>query len=87
MSFEVVLGIGGILVGLVFYFKNKADKTGSDAILNDTRGQDKILKETQEEVKGKILQFDQNIENLKKELDHTNDPDKSRQERADEWKK
>lgn len=42
------------LIGLVFFFKNKADKSGADAILGEVKGEDKVLKEQENDLMNKI---------------------------------
>lgn len=54
---DKILAIGAFimsLIGLVFYFKNKAEDSETRAILGETKGQDKELKAQQDEVKKKI---------------------------------
>lgn len=58
---EKLAAIGSFIVGLivlVFYFKNKADNAATDAILGETKGRDKELKEQQDKVKDKIKQVE-----------------------------
>lgn len=52
MELLVVATVLGILAAV--YFKRQADSANSDAILAEKRGEDKILKREQDEVKKQI---------------------------------
>lgn len=50
----VVGGLMAVLVGLVFFFKGKADKSKRDAILGETKGRDKGLAAAEKVIQDKI---------------------------------
>lgn len=76
-----------IFAGLmVYYFKRIADKAKKDAILAETRGQDKILKENQDSVKNEINEIDKRIDEFYKEREKLQIA-KTKQERAKDWNK
>lgn len=64
------------LIGLVFFFKNKADGSGAAALLGELKGKDEVLSKQQDE--------------LQKKIDHINNQDDSKltpEERAARWGK
>lgn len=88
MNFESVAFVIGVLLGGVLYFKSKADKSKKDAIMGQTEGQDKILRENQDEAHSEvvknaeaILQLEIEREKQRKEYER-----KTREERAKDWK-
>lgn len=85
---DVLLLLGG-LVGLVLFYKKKADNAKADAITSRVAGEDKILKENQEEARRKIQESDDSIEKLKAEREHLRHEyeKKTKEERAADWNK
>ncbi len=86
---DYLLGIIVALVGAVFYFKKQSDKNKADAIIGETKGQDKVLKENQDkaqrtvdEANSSIKEITQEREKQRKEYEA-----KTRSERADDWNK
>jgi len=84
---EYVIGIVVALLAGLFYYKNKATTFAEEAVLADTRGQDKQLKKKQEEIDKEIKKLDAGIEALKAERKRRRDEarNKSDIERADDW--
>lgn len=64
---EFIVGILVALLGAVFYFKKKAGDASVEAKLARTRGQDKELELTAEELKRQIDEIDDGIEQARKE--------------------
>ncbi len=63
-----------VLGVLVWFFKNKANKAQTSAILGDTQGQDRILKENQYKVKEEI-----------KKVENQDDSNLTPEQRANRW--
>lgn len=73
---EAIVAIIVALIGLIFYFKKEADKAKTDAILGETKGQDKILKDNQVKIEDQI-----------KKIEVQDDSKLTDQQRADRWNK
>lgn len=79
--------IFAILGGLLFYFKGKADKAGSEALLGEVKGEDKSLVKQQSENQAKLDQVNKDIQDLKDEKKKLRDLYLTDQQRADKWNK
>jgi hypothetical protein len=75
MTSFVLLVISSLAL-LVVYFKQKAQKAASDALLGEKRGEDRILERNQNEVK-------EEIEKVREQDDSNLTPE----ERASRWEK
>jgi hypothetical protein len=75
MDSKLVVGVVVALVGLVLYFKRKANKVSVGSILSDTKVQDAKLKAAEDLIIEKI-----------KEVESQDDSGLTKQERADRWK-
>lgn len=64
---EYLLGIIGLLIGGLFYFKSKSDKASSDAKIAETKGKDQQLEATQEEVEAAIAELDKGIKKVQEQ--------------------
>lgn len=86
---EYLIGIIIALVGAVFFFKKQSDTNKRDAVMGQTEGQDKILKENQEAVKRIIEASDTAMAELAEEREKQRKEyeAKTRAERADAWNK
>jgi len=86
---EYIVGLLIAAVGAAFYYKNKSDKAGVNAILAETRGKDSELAKDQKEVEDSIKDLDDGINKLKKERVEKRKEREglTRAQRADEWKK
>lgn len=86
---EIIVLLVASLGGAAVFYKSKAEKSKAQAIMGETNGQDKILKENQEEVRKKIIEADDTIKELYEERDKLRSEyeAKTRQEKADEWNK
>lgn len=87
MNSESIIAIILALLGAVVFYKTKADKSGRDAILGDTKGQDKILKENQDKAAREALEADQRIKEFYRERETLKDMHETKEERADNWNK
>lgn len=79
-KFASVLGLISALVGLVIYFKGKADNAKTDSILGETRGRDSELKKQQDGLEKQIHDIDESIK-------HPKSDKSSKNERASKWDK
>lgn len=86
---EIIVLLVASLGGAAVFYKSKAEKSQTDAIMGETRGEDKILKENQDEVRKQISAADDTIKELYEERDRLRSEyeSKTRQEKADEWNK
>lgn len=75
------------VAGIAFYYKRKADKAGQDAVMGETRGQDKVLKENQDAARREVNEAAEEIKRLITEREKESNEPKSREERAAEWNK
>lgn len=64
------------LIGLVFFFKNKADGSGAAALLGELKGKDDVLSKQQDDLQQKI-----------KAIDNQDDSKLTPEERAARWGK
>lgn len=74
MDVKVAGAIAVAILGLIVYFRKKALDAIVDSVQADTKGQDKILKENQDEVSKKI-----------DEVNKRDDSGLSKEERAKRW--
>lgn len=74
------------LGGAAYFFKRQSDKAKRDALLGETKGQDKILKENQSQVKNEIAEIDKRVDDFYKEREKLQEI-KSREDRAKDWNK
>ncbi len=84
---EFLVGSVIILLGAVFFFKRRADDAGKDAILAETKGEDKQLKKKQDEVKSEINKVDEDVKAIMEDRKSNRDKYLTDQERADRWNK
>lgn len=84
---EYLIGLLVIAIGAAFYFKRKADDNRVDAIMGETRGRDRELREQQEDVEAAIRDLDKGISEIEREREKQKKEreKKSKEERADEW--
>lgn len=73
---QFIAVVGVILAGLGFYFYKRSERAGRDAILGETKGEDKQLKKQQDAVK-------EQIDSVEKRDDSKITPE----ERANRWNK
>lgn len=73
---ELLLGAIMLLGGGLFYFKRQSDNNRRDAILGETKGEDKQLKKQQDKVDKKI-----------RLVEDSNDSKLSPEDRAKRWEK
>ena len=87
MDSSIIIGIIVSLVGAVGYYRYKANKNKVEAILAETKGRDKELKEQQKEVEESISELDRNIKKIKEDRQKERDKraKQTREERANEW--
>lgn len=74
-----------IFGGAAWIFKQKADKSGSDAITAKVKGEDKNLLEQQNDKKAELDEVNENIKKLKEERARQQNEQLTDQERADKW--
>lgn len=86
--FGVILALTA--VGLIFFFKHKADKAEVDGLLSETKGKDSILIIDENEVQAAVDFLNKGIEDMKKKQE-AEARDRARnmtlKERADRIKK
>lgn len=64
---EYLIGLLVALLGGVFYFKTKADNAAIESKLAHTKGRDKELEMTENELKAAIEEIDKNVDKIVKE--------------------
>jgi len=64
---EIIIGIIVALFGGLLFFKKKADKSAVEAKLAETKGRDKELEMTQDELEASIKEIDNNLDRINEE--------------------